>query len=995
MAYQFRKLADGSYEFIVYNTGAGVNNHLGKSKIKNRYSPLKVFHIPKDEHVNERIKSYIAELMLPKIAPLFNNITNTDEYWTKEKRYDADRIYKEVIPKVYQLGTERDPVKEVDPARITPMTTQGQLSGTCSMRVIMPILHTHLKGFAFQQFLYQLRLQSLWDHYQIQKNLGHLGSPIIQRQLEAARSKLARTTRKMMLRTKNGKQVLEESSAKETLRMLDHIAADLKEQAAKNASDLAKLKQPLNIELNERDEIHFVQPFRRQYKALKVDLPPKLTGEGDYELTTSEMTLKELKTAAESSKAVHKIPLPKIDQFKNPGDYLAQSLKVLEANNKTGISIPDMMLNLEAFFLSLPLDTKETSEYWKNLGSHPQDVKMALSSLQRMLRLYGEYCGKRDSTRYPMPRQILTERSALLSASFICTQFFPNNPKLANFSKLLRYTITGGNANNRELSLITLDPKWDKRAQEIADIFKSIQEIDPNQDSWASINSKDYYDYYFIDQLDKASKTELEKTFQTDAKDHFDQMRMNLFRSAMNQEPSSKTPLMEKILSDYDILLQFKQMIEESNNFEIGEFDYFEGVGQRNPMEESTARRQALKMEKSTYSYERDLKFSDDLRIKTNYSFEFRYLPPVRQKRFFTDLLQSNLLRTIPFSMTSYENLETINAIIKKFEENREYFTTKSGFGSRRLSLARHSNNEFRTIITKEIFESNLELFEDIDTQSLFLANIFSPSSFTRAISKHPNLANDLMELLLKGFRFNSRAATQSFASVFCLEAMLHLQKYLKADPNREKFKEIISRLNKTLDKEILSSIAAYQEKLACPGKYKDEKSYNKDAAILQYLHYVHYIRIGTLKKPDPSFEDLKTLFLGILNRNFIEPNLSFNAFMKFEVNSLRDSMTNYLEVHFESLTTEQKNDLVLFLINKLLVPALLPESNVKFVISFPNVIIHHTKMGALEINLVEGTLKSSQERLGYIPEKVQSMNYTRFLGLYPKKQRYVKRRII
>ena len=72
MMYQFQKQSDGSYRFIIYNTGAGLEYHLKQSDLKQKYTPLKAYQFssPKTEADKEQLQQFIGELLIPQIAPV-------------------------------------------------------------------------------------------------------------------------------------------------------------------------------------------------------------------------------------------------------------------------------------------------------------------------------------------------------------------------------------------------------------------------------------------------------------------------------------------------------------------------------------------------------------------------------------------------------------------------------------------------------------------------------------------------------------------------------------------------------------------------------------------------------------------------------------------------------------------------------------------------------------------------------------------------------------
>ncbi len=630
MAYQFIRQADGSFLFVVFNTGAGIQYHLGSCCHKQKYFPVRVFHIPKNKNMIEKIKTFIADLIFPNIAPRFDKITGTDKDWIQEKQYNADRLYNDIIPKVYLLGNSETPVQELDPSTITSQMTQGQQSGTCSMRVLMPILHAALGDHAFQQFLFQLRLQSLWDHYHIQKKLGKLGNRMIRRQLEAGRSKLARTTRIMMERRKDSKKLLEESEALIAITLLDQISADLKTNAELTMAEWEEIlrletkqgrsscKTAPSLTPGKKDDI-----FRIESQDLKADLdsispdsqifhslslPRQKNGDvdrkSDYEVGLQPIKQKQI------------LPILDITQFISPLEYLKHCKHVLKKNQRMGISNSKIIADFEKIFLSLPIDFKQAQDFWNNLGTDPKDVKKSFDLLQYILRYYGYYCFH-DGGTAPLARQILSAETALLSASFICKQYFAHNPKMQYLAQLLDRDFV-----DSDIHITSFDPIWDRVTRELGTTLdKIIKEADE------SIGCADtYYDYYFIKHLDEIEKQELNKVKIKEAKNEFDNMRINLFKAA--KEKDSQTKIMKNILADYDVLLQFKQLRAETKVFKKGVLSYFSVSPKKHREKDKAGQRFSMLSLRKGGGLTCELpEKPDKVTVTTNYGFNFEPIP--------------------------------------------------------------------------------------------------------------------------------------------------------------------------------------------------------------------------------------------------------------------------------------------------------------------------------------------------------------------------------
>jgi hypothetical protein len=175
MVYQFIKQPDGSYNFIVYNTGAGIQYHAVDSVIKDKRNPMKAFHIPSPVDP-EKFKQLMLDLITPEIAPILRTMTvrhgrYSDPGWEKNKIWDEKKIYA-IFQNMQQSlnATQFDnPIKAFGPDANFEILTQGQLSGTCSMRVLIPILRANMEYEVFQKFFYRLQFDSIVEFFNSQK----------------------------------------------------------------------------------------------------------------------------------------------------------------------------------------------------------------------------------------------------------------------------------------------------------------------------------------------------------------------------------------------------------------------------------------------------------------------------------------------------------------------------------------------------------------------------------------------------------------------------------------------------------------------------------------------------------------------------------------------------------------------------------------------------------------------------------------------------------
>ncbi len=278
MIYQFIKNPDGSYNFIVYNTGAGIKYHKTISKAKDKYVPLMAYNIPADTKPEE-IKNFITHLLTPLIAPFLETMYKevgygSDPSWEAKKIYNEERVYKEIIQNNIPAGSVKidNPISAIHSKEAREIFTQGQLSGTCAMRVLMPFLKVNMGADNFREFQYAFDLKSLQDYFETQKQKHDLGqptnlhNPMVKRQLLQAIRRSVIKTGKLSKRYKQGvdkETVISKEKSEEILsflmgmenelRTLSKIAQKAKEPEKGMSLDSLSVSQDSHISSDDRE----------------------------------------------------------------------------------------------------------------------------------------------------------------------------------------------------------------------------------------------------------------------------------------------------------------------------------------------------------------------------------------------------------------------------------------------------------------------------------------------------------------------------------------------------------------------------------------------------------------------------------------------------------------------------------------------------------------------------------------------------------------------
>lgn len=194
MLYEFNVNADGSINFIIYNTGDGLDYHEDKITFehgifKTKKFPGYVYQFSKDKLNTPEFKNYLMELLKAKICCYWQKLSHGDVA-SIAKKSNSQILYDEVLPLIIHLDGKRvdpkDLLKHVD-------FITGQRSGKCFEAIFHPIIKKTLQTKKnYQRFMCAYRKATILDFVTAQEQAGLLNKPIIKRQIENALTNLAR-----------------------------------------------------------------------------------------------------------------------------------------------------------------------------------------------------------------------------------------------------------------------------------------------------------------------------------------------------------------------------------------------------------------------------------------------------------------------------------------------------------------------------------------------------------------------------------------------------------------------------------------------------------------------------------------------------------------------------------------------------------------------------------------------------------------------------------
>ncbi len=150
MIYEFTRNEQGELLFSIYNSGAGIRFHeKHTTRDKTHFFPVKTYKIPAKIDSNE-LHLLVARLITPQT--LNNNPA-------KQITYDAKVIYHSIEESMPFLHGESVLVSE---SITKPITTSGQISGTCAQRSIHQMLKVCFDTLPhYQRFILDFKMHAL------------------------------------------------------------------------------------------------------------------------------------------------------------------------------------------------------------------------------------------------------------------------------------------------------------------------------------------------------------------------------------------------------------------------------------------------------------------------------------------------------------------------------------------------------------------------------------------------------------------------------------------------------------------------------------------------------------------------------------------------------------------------------------------------------------------------------------------------------------------
>lgn len=960
MCYQFIKETEGpnkgGYTFLIFNTGAGIQHHQETTGERHKNTPLMAFQIPPAANGLNDIEKFIQKLLAPSIIPIRQVIEDKEKgEWDIERLYDATRVYTEVIPKVYQLNAKPIDLKEKEnQKKYTKMTSIGQLGGSCATRVLMPLLHLSLKGEAFQQSLYQIRLQVIVDYYRL--NANKLDTPKVKRKLRKSLKGFGKMLDKMMSRTKNGQPLLTEDQIDEALGWIEVIGKNLELVDQKEKKQQAEHKIGLESkELKEKNEFTVTKPLEPTFPLKQKEKKKE---------SIDKKTAEEFKLKDENETLIR----PDINT-QGPLDFLKNCYKTLIQNDKLNLS-ETIVNETEKILLNFPLNFNSASRYWKNLK--PEEAREALQYLQAIQRIYGKHCNQIGG--FPLVRQAITSETIRLSSVFIINRAHDNNPKFLHMNDPVLKAI----AKFRDIECVSFDPKFDHRIEELEQLTEKMKNDNKTQEK-VHERDQDEYDYNFLEH--HLSPTEKKALLETRAWPPRTYGDVDQMRHALYNLISSRTanPVLIAIGKKYDTYLLFRELSDECNlfKFENSNFDYFKNV-KTGLEDESSTRSKVL----NTAEIEEIIKRgSKEVRIPsartsgpftTAYTFtNFNEMHGDKSKLKPSEFF--NIDNTYIFE-TLMEGNKNSNQRIMDNIRRRDPAPQAMVPGARQkptleipkrtLGFSRHLWSEGRVLTVNDLISANPEIFEDINYANYALLSLFTPTLLEYQLNQVPQFAMDLMRTIEEGLRYHTKDNELNNGGIFFLTLSHHVWKYLKTQPKNLEVSEAIRKIQ-ALDKVIEAHIEHYEKMLSqLP---HDPSGIEKKLAS---LYIIYSLRIELREDKKLTENEIKILLKSRLAGGLLL-NSGENKLLSSLYSRNMDEMMPILLRHISHLSKEAQEKIIKESLFELY-PDFLPHDS-HFTIQFPKIIITHPSdfEGELKIDFLKGAFESLKPKREYLPTSI------------------------
>ena len=444
MVYQFTRTAEG-LEFSIYNAGSGADYHERRSaKDRELFYPTQVYAINLATGFDVETKNHLNHFIRALMIPFLPHLRTREE----DIRFNAQKLYEEVLPQVYHLDAKLVSSQDKTPHALTG----GQLSGTCAVRCLFQMLKSNFSSLEeYQRFIYDFKRYALDDFMQ-----------------ELLRS---------------GKR--------------NHIAREVVEvkQAINTLKRTLTLFEGFKDDFIER-EIHDLNHHLHLLDGLQDDSPAEKRVQLKGEVLDIDANLRISKLPAVLVAAQNKqphdcySPIESLDPIRGGPDLFTQ-LNELEAKAKRFMAAGQyqaMIEGLEAIFVNFPISPDE-KDYFQAINQENQ-----VDFYKIINRLHGLYLKSVQSVipDAALPRMWAVSLSVISVLDTVSHPLSfgekgdPTFRALVSISNLTQHNVTNA-------YLATNNPKLDERIASIYQRYRTLYQKNPRSFNEGFGNVKNYY----------------------------------------------------------------------------------------------------------------------------------------------------------------------------------------------------------------------------------------------------------------------------------------------------------------------------------------------------------------------------------------------------------------------------------------------------------------------------------------------------------------------
>lgn len=1023
MCVKIVKNTDGAHHAIIMNTGDGLIHHLTNVKTKTKHHAAMTFSFP-NEIDSTKIIKYIKELIAPGIkGDIATTIKCSMETWEKETEFNGSTYYTKAVAKSHLYGGE-----EISPDKLLSLQTKGQDSGICDSKIWFPILYSRIQGKPFHEFIFQLRYQTILDYYRILKEQYYLGLPIVTHVLLPACHKLARTIEKYNKRTRRKKtNLICPKLTTRVLAELRNIEIDVNTKFLQHVADQHHPTKNLpRVEFDNKakeelascksssllkNDLFLVEQLEAEAKKKEkeiVPIPVKLLPKRE-----------EFQYPLDYLKACYEI----LSQYHDDGYW---STIVKEIDNLF-INMPsDYKVASEYWNRIKQRDAEETIRYLHGIITLYYTGKEQSGILNYLLPrpiLTGNICSLMAS----FVTSIYFSGNPLFSifdlklpqVPFISepTEAITFDPvidkKFAEFEKLA-VEILAKNEKNKHDKVPR--PTKPNKPNLLEDNWYSLRDYANSFENYEK-HSTDYYDILFLEHyINKDIFNEIEGLEQnkdissiTDrnndrviSKNYFENARMNLYRVCRTQiykenqeagrslpekfEDGINKPLSTKAreaIKDYRFFLQAYQLYVKCDAINT---HVTSGSRPTHPKDINRMPTYSRIIDRSYYSSGRESHRTMLDGRKTNHEFEVTggYGYATSYLNFYTpgkSLEMEVLMAKSKIYLPKYRDYGWLSKEEEAEKENSAILSTNAKlvnifnkttldtpFSARSFALTSFVKEEPRLILTRDFYDSHLELLNEVDHQMNLLQQTFQPHVLFKLLDTNPEFSTNLCSFLKKALNFHTQNREITKAGIFTYQYCYHLLTFIKAHPKADKM-TTLSHWILSLEKGLLEILNLYKTMM----KNQDYSfgSYENLVRTIDNLNRLYCIAKSWHQENDWSEHCIKLILSTQLfaTINELDKNKNEEIAKAHRINPFFDEQFFYsmgrlkdkLKSQFLRLPKESQIKIVRELVEELMVPDFLPDSKFDITINYPRITVS-IPLFKIELDLFLGKIINSNK---------------------------------